>query len=176
MIDELDHLYDKGVSQHHIECLRKFDSLKGQMITDSRIIRGDKGGIKIPSDNIVSNPYYLHSLIRGVYKPQSDKSALSIQTNPNSKWGKEIDSLESANWKINYDFEDDGQYSWDMKSLELCHRYETPIGVIFKTKKANNLILGLGTVQTVNGTLFEIVPYEIQQKGMVIENVRGVLA
>ena len=172
MIDELDHLYRKGVSQHHIECLRKFDSLKGQMITDSRRLRGAKGGIKIPSDHIVTNPYYLHSLIRGVYKPESDPFALSIQTNPNSKWGKEIDGLEYANWQINYDFEDDGQYSWDMNSLELCHRYEVPIGIIFKTKKANNLILGLGIIQKVSGILFEIVPYEIQEKGMV----RGVLA
>ena len=94
MIDELDHLYRKGVSQHHIECLRKFDSLKGQMITDSRRLRGAKGGIKIPSDHIVTNSYYLHSLIRGVYKPESDPFALSIQTNPNSKWGKEIDGLD----------------------------------------------------------------------------------
>ena len=126
----------------------------------------------LSSFHIVTNSYYLHSLIRGVYKPESDPFALSIQTNPNSKWGKEIDGLEYANWQINYDFEDDGQYSWDMKSLELCHRYEVPIGIIFKTKKANNLILGLGIIQKVSGTLFEIVPYEIQEKGMV----RGVLA
>ena len=161
MIDELDQLYRKGVSKHHIQCLRKFAKLKDQTITDARKLRGERGGNKIPSDETVSNPYYLHSLVRGVYKQESDQFALSIQTNPNSKWGKEIEGLGYDDWVINYDFEDEKKYRADMKSLELCYRNGIPIGVIYKTKKAHNLILGLGIIRAVSGTLFEIVPYQM---------------
>ena len=177
LIDELDKLYHKGVSKHHIQCLRKFARLEGQIITDSRRLRGEKGGIKIPSDETVSKPYYLHSLVRGVYKPRKpDPFALSIQTNPNSKWGKEVEELELGDWVIKYDFEDEKKYHADMKSLELCKEFGVPIGIIYKTKKAHNLILGLGMINKINNTLFEVVPYQIKEKGFVQVMIPGAIA
>tara|TARA_B100001123_G_C15112865_1_gene948172 strand:- start:25 stop:987 length:963 start_codon:yes stop_codon:yes gene_type:complete len=159
-MDLLDKLLRHGVTNHHIECLRKFALLQGELITDSRRLRGERGGRKIPADETVSNPYYLHNLVRGVYKPQSDPFALSIQTNPQSKWGKEIDDPEAGQWKINYDFEDEKKYHADMASLEICFQKKIPIGVIYKKKKAHNQILGLGTIKKIEGTLFEIIPYD----------------
>ena len=166
IIDALDKLHSKGLSHIHVQCLRKFAVLQGQIITDAKKLRGTRGGIKIPADETVSRPYYLHNLVRGVYKPQNDIFALSIQTNPASKWGKEIEDPETGKWKINYDFEDEKKYVADMKSLQYCHSKNIPIGVIYKKKKAHNQILGLGIIKKIKGTLFEISPYSIEKKSV----------
>jgi len=163
----LDGLEDVGVSKTHIQILKQFLILEGQIITDSVKIRGEKGVSAIPPNSIVSEPYYLHNLVRGVYKPQGDDFALSIQTNPQSKWGTEID-FETGNWKINYDFGDEKQYTSDITSLQKCFVNNVPLGVIYKLKKGENKILGLGKITKIEGSKFEIIPFVIDEK---IENV-----
>ena len=169
-MDALDKLHSDGLDSTHVQCLRKFAVLQGEIITDSAKLRGTRGGAKIPADETVSKPYYLHNLVRGVYKPQGDPFALSIQTNPASKWGKEIEDPETGKWKINYDFEDGKKYIADMKSLQLCHSKNFPIGVIYKKKRAHNQILGLGIIKKIKGTMFEISPYQIKEKESIEKN------
>lgn len=84
----------------------------------------------------------MHNLITGVYWPSGDEYALSIQLNPKSKWELEIDR-NCPTLRINYDFGQDPKYKSQMSKLENCYRNNVPIGIIFKTLKAKNKILGL---------------------------------
>jgi len=166
----LDSLSEKGVNKIHIQVLKKFLVLKNQIIKDSSKIRGEKGVSKIPADNIVSEPHYLHNLVRGVYKPEGDDYAQSILTNPESKWGTEID-FEIGKWKINYDFGEGYKFSGDINALKKCYDENIPIGVIFRHKKGVNQILGLGKISNVIGTKFEITPYDIDEKREKVEEI-----
>jgi len=155
----LQELSKKGlIVKTHLQVLQKFHILRRKIVEDSTEIRGIRGKSPIPPDSIVGEPHYMHNLVRGVYKPSGDEFALSIQTNPNSKWGVEID-FDAEKWTINYDFEDESKYSSDIESLKKCYEREMPIGVIYKHKKGVNEILGLGKIVNHNRTLFEIVNY-----------------
>ena len=166
----LSKLKNKGISTIHAQILEKFLVYEGQSITDSTKLRGIKGVSKIPSDSIVSEPHYMHNLVRGVYKPEGDEYALSIQTNPNSIWGSEI-NFETGKWKINYDFGDETKYSSDISSLKKCYESNIPIGVIYKPEKGVNQILGLGKISSISGTKFIIFPYEIEDKLSQVESL-----
>lgn len=163
-------LEKKGLGKTHIQVLEKFHIFKRKIILDSTELRGIRGESPIQPDSMVDKPHYLHNLVRGVYKPAGDDYALSIQTNPNSKWGMEI-NFDDENWTINYDFEDENKYSADIESLKKCYEKNIPIGVIYKHKKAVNEILGLGKIQNHKGTIFEIVNFmpdetlKIEEKG-----------
>jgi len=147
------------VGKLHVQILKKFLALSGQVITDSTKLRGRRGISKIPPDNIVSEPHYLHNLVRGVYKPKGDDYALSILTNPKSKWGQEVD-FETGKWtSVDYDFDDGKKYAADMRSLSKCHKDGIPVGIIYKRKKGENQIFGLGKIVKIQGTKFEIVPF-----------------
>ncbi len=150
-----DEMLKKGLSKSHVQVLEKFHILRRKIIDDSSEIRGIRGESPIPPDSIVNEPHYLHNLVRGAYKPSGDQYALSIQTNPNSKWGVEIDFMDD-NWTINYDFEDAEKYSSDIEALRRCFEVNIPIGVIYKHKKGVNEILGLGKIINHQETLFEI--------------------
>jgi len=171
----LDNLENKGITKIHTQILRKFLVYEGQSITDSTKLRGVKGVSKIPSDSIVSEPHYMHNLVRGVYKPEGDDYALSIQMNPQSIWGSEI-NFETGEWKINYDFGDEGKYSSDITSLRKCFDSDIPIGVIYKPEKGVNKILGLGKISSNDGTKFTIIPYEIEDKISKVENLASTYA
>jgi len=166
----LDDLENKGVSKLHVQILRKFLVYEGLTITDSTKRRGIKGVSKIPSDSIVSEPHYMHNLVRGVYKPESDEFALSIQMNPASIWGSEIDS-EAGNWKINYDFGNETKYSGDISSLTKCYELDIPIGVILKPEKGKNKILGLGIISSIDGAKFTIIPHTIKNKTSEVQKL-----
>ena len=159
---KLDDLESKGVSKTHIQVLQKFHVLSGEIITDSSRLRGERGVSKIPADNIVSEPHYMHNLVRGVYKPEGDEYALSIQMNPESKWGTEID-FETGKWKIDYDFGEVQRYSSDINALTKCLQDDAPIGIILKLRRGENQILGLGKITKADGPKFEIIPYEIDE-------------
>lgn len=163
----LDDLEKIGVNRTHIQILKQFLILEGQVITDSSKIRGGKGVSMIPPNSIVSEPHYLHNLVRGVYKPIGDDFALSIQTNPNSKWGTEID-FETGKWKITYDFGSVDKYRTDINSLIKCYENNVPIGVIYKQRKGVNQILGLGKIQSVDEAKFIIVPYDLEEKVTIV--------
>jgi hypothetical protein len=171
----LSELKNKGISTIHAQILEKFLVYEGQSITDSTKLRGIKGVSKIPSDSIVSEPHYMHNLVRGVYKPEGDEYALSIQTNPNSIWGSEI-NFETGEWKINYDFGDETKYSSDISSLKKCYESNIPIGVIYKPEKGVNQILGLGRISSIEGTKFIIIPYEIEDKLSKVESLSSTFA
>lgn len=166
----LDDLESKGVSKTHIQILKKFLILSGQIIEASSQIRGNKGKSPIPPDSIVSVPHYLHNLVRGVYKPEGDSYALSIQTNPNSKWGTEID-FDKRKWSMEYDFGDEKKYASDIESMKKCYENNIPIGIIYKRKKGVNEILGLGSLISFSGTKFQIVPYEIDENNEEIREI-----
>jgi len=117
----------------------------------------------------------MHNLVRGVYKPEGDEYALSIQMNPKSVWGSEI-NFETGEWKINYDFGEEGNYSSDISSLKKCFDSNIPIGVIYKPEKGVNRILGLGKITIVDGTKFTIIPYEIDDKTSQVESLSSTYA
>jgi len=171
----LNDLENKEISQTHTQILRKFLIYEGQSITDSTKLRGVKGVSKIPADSIVSEPHYMHNLVRGVYKPEGDDYALSIQMNPQSIWGSEI-NFETGEWKINYDFGDEEKYSSDITSLRKCFDSDVPIGVIYKPEKGVNTILGLGKISSNDGAKFTIIPYEIKDKISQVENLSSTYA
>ena len=53
---------------------------------------------------------------------------------------------------IKYDFGRDPKYKSLIKKLENCHKSNIVIGIIFKTVKAKNKILGLGKIVSSEGT------------------------
>ena len=159
------HILEKNVSQKHINILKKFNKNRGKYLRADQIYgiyeanQGkDKRKSPLPPDEIVSEPHYLHNLIRGVYTPANDEYALSIQLNPQSKWELEIDR-NYPTLRINYDFSEDLKYKFDITQLENCYNNDVPIGIIFKTVKGKNKILGLGKIVSLNGTKFVIDSY-----------------
>jgi len=173
--DILSDLESKGLTKTHAQILEKFLIYEGQRITDSTKLRGVKGVSKIPADSIVSEPHYMHNLVRGVYKPEGDEYALSIQMNPKSSWGSEIDN-ETGKWNISYNFGEEGNYSSDISSLRKCFDSKIPIGVIYKPEKGVNQILGLGKITSIEGVKFTIVPYEIDDKISQVESLASTYA
>ncbi len=173
--DLLNNLESKGISQTHTQILRKFLVYEGQTIIDITKLRGIKGVSPISPDSIVSEPHYMHNMVRGVYKPKDDEYALSIQMNPQSVWGSEID-FETGKWKVDYDFGEEEKYSSDMLSLRKCFDSDVPIGVINKLEKGVNKILGLGKISSIEGTKFTIIPYEIDDKTSQVENLSSTYA
>jgi len=105
----------------------------------------------------------MHNLITGVYSPAGDEYALSIQLNPQSKWELEIDR-NCPTLRINYDFGQDPKYKSQMSKLENCYRNNVPIGIIFKTLKAKNKILGLGKIASFSNNKFVINSYGISEQ------------
>ena len=141
--DELYKLAKHGVSRTHIECLIWFRENEGKVV-DTDTLRGKRvpgqaesgygfsARIPIPPNNIVSELHYLHSGIRGAYKPQGEKIVgydnvnrkaiwegednfvQSIQTGSEGTldgYGKEIEVDANGNWtKINYNHLPDLNY------------------------------------------------------------------
>jgi len=164
----LDTFIKKGVSKTHVQVLKKFAANKDQIIKDSTILRGNPGVAPVPADSIVSEPHYLHNLVRGVYKPKDDDFALSIQLNPESKWGSEITiDDEKETWFIKYDFKEDYLYQKEIRSMKNCYNKKMPIGVIYKVKPGTNRILGLGIITKVVKNNFTIKPYLLEKKNML---------
>ena len=83
----------------------------------------------------------------------------------------EIINFETGEWKINYDFGDEGKYSSDITSMRKCFDSDIPIGVIYKPEKGVNKILGLGKISSNDGAKFTIIPYEIENKSSQVENL-----
>jgi len=153
-------LHSKGLTKTHIQILKKFFFLTNKTISNSEQIRGIKGKEKIPADNFVDEPHYLHNLVRGVYKSEGSEFAQSILTNPNSSWGNEIKN-SGENWKISYDFGTDYRVESDITSLKKCYENNIPFGVILRLGKGVNKILGLGMVNEYQNNIFVICPYKI---------------
>ena len=166
-IKENNRLLEKNVSPLHIDILKKFDKKIGRYLRADEIYgkKKDRNLKKtpLPPDEFVNEPHYMHNLIRGVYTPANDEYALSIQLNPKSKWELEIDR-NYPTLRINYDFGKDPKYKPDISKLENCFKNDIPIGLIFKTIKGKNKILGLGRIVSFDTTKFIIDSYGISDK------------
>lgn len=165
-IKENQNLLEKNVSEKHLEILKKFYKKRGKYLKADEIYGEKKAGQQrkspLPPDEIVTEPHYMHNLITGVYWPSGDDFALSIQLNPKSKWELEIDR-DHPTLRINYDFGSNSKYKSQISKLENCYKNDIPIGIIFKTLKAKNKILGLGKIISHNNTRFIIDSYGISE-------------
>ena len=163
-IKEYQVLLHKNVSEKHLNILKKFHKLRGNYVGADEIYGEKKAGqIKkspLPPDEIVDESHYMHNLITGVYWLSGENIALSIQLNPKSKWDLEVDRNHPT-LRINYDFGSDPKYKSQIKKLESCFKDDIPVGIIFKTVKAKNKILGLGKVVSYDSTKFVIDSYGI---------------
>lgn len=160
-------LLNKGVSETHIKILRKFHKNRGKYLKADKIF-GEKKVLTekkspLPPDEDVDQPHYMHNLITGVYSPSGDDYALSIQLNPKSKWDLEIDRNHPT-LRIYYDFRTDQRYKSQINKLENCFKNGVPIGIIFKTVKTRNKILGLGKVVAIDNTKFTIESFGISEE------------
>lgn len=160
-------LLEKKVSETHVKILEKFFTNRGKYLPAEKIY-GVKRSIRdkksaLPPDEIVDHPHYMHNLITGVFWPSGDEYALSIQLNPKSKWELEIDR-DYPTLRINYDFGPDQKYAPQIKKLENCYNNDIPIGIIFKTIKSKNKILGLGKITSFNKTNFIIDSYRLSEE------------
>ncbi len=209
MIDDLDKLARKKVSQTHIECLRWFRENEGITITNSEKLTGIKVSGNNPdtgkpykahkpigSNQIVSGLHYLHPLVRGAYKPGGakivrwdnkkrqaiwdgiDNYVQAIQSSKNETqqgYSNEVKFDAKGRWiEINYNhrkggsyYEITGGYLWN------CYKEKIPIGVIYKEKKAQNKILGLGIITKIskNQLDYKIEPYNRKKLDMKLEQV-----
>jgi hypothetical protein len=166
-IRESHRLLEKNVSAIHLDILKKYYKKRGKYLKADEIYGEKKTrDIKkspLPPDEIVNEPHYMHNLITGVYWPSGDEYALSIQLNPKSKWELEIDRSHPT-LRINYDFGPNPIYKSQISKLENCYKNDVPIGIIFKTIKAKNKILGLGKIVSFNSTKFVIDSYGISEE------------
>jgi hypothetical protein len=134
--------------------------LKGEEV-ESNEVCGKRGIEPLPPDAIVSKPHYLHSLVRGVYKPANDPFVLSIYTNPESKWGQEVVILSPDRWTLSYDFGPEYKHPEDIEALRKCAKEAVPFGVITRVEKSRNLILGLGEIVKVKDNCFSVAPIDL---------------
>jgi hypothetical protein len=160
-------LLENNISKTHLEILKKFYRKRGKYLKADEIYgkKKDKNVNKspLPPDEIVNEPHYMHNLITGVYWLSGDEFALSIQLNPKSKWELEIDRNHPT-LRINYDFGSNARYKSQISKLENCYKNDVPIGIIFKTVKTKNKILGLGKIVSFNSTKFVIDSYGISEQ------------
>ena len=89
--------------------------------------------------------------------------ALSIQLNPSSEFGFEVD-VKSTTLLIHYDFGTNPNLQKDMKMMQKCLDNDIPIGLIFKKAKGKNKLLGLGKISNRTGTNFDIISYGISDE------------
>ncbi|MDC0159659.1 hypothetical protein OAJ55_03120 [Candidatus Nitrosopelagicus sp.] len=186
-----------GVPRTHIECLIWFNENKGKIV-DNNALRGKQvpgrtengypysARKPIPSNNIVSEPHYLHSGIRGWYKPKGEKIVGYNKENRESIWegsddfvqalqtgsdgtlegyGKEIQFDANGNWtEINYDHDPNRRY-YEITGgyIQRCYENKIPIGIIYKKEAGQNEIMGLGLITKVstNKLDYTIEPYKM---------------
>jgi len=199
-MDKLYALEKHGVPRTHLECLMWFhvntgkivdiDTLKGKRVPG----RTDTGfpfqaRYPIPANKIVSKPHYLHSGIRGSYKPAGeeivgyddenrkaiwegeDKFVQAIQTGEDGTlegYDKEIEFDGNGNWsKIKYDHLPDRDY-YEITGgyLQRCYANKIPLGIIFKQADEQKKILGLGLITEIskNKLNYTIEPYDWNSK------------
>ena len=166
-IREIQELSGKKVSELHLAILKKFHKKSGKYLKAEEIYGMKKDtDIKktpLPPDEDVQEPHYMHNLITGVFWLSGDDYALSIQLNPKSKWELEIDR-DHPTLRIVYDFGNNPVYKSQINKLKNCYENDVPIGLIFKTLKAKNKILGLGKIVSFNDTKFIIDSYGISEQ------------
>ena len=144
IIAEILRLSKNNLSELHVKILIKFFNLKGQYLGPNKIKGEIKDGKRhrLPPDEMVNELHQLHNLVRGVFPMKGSKYALSIYSNPKTKWKLEI-NRDHPTLRINYNFGQNPKYKSDITQLENCYKNDVPIGIIFRTAKTKNKILGL---------------------------------
>ena len=173
-----------GVPRIHLECLMWFYENENKIV-DNETLRGkqiegkSKKGYPfsarrpIPPNDIVHNHHYLHTGVRGWYKPKGEKIirydeqkrepvwegqdtfVQSLQTGTGESlegYGKEIELDENSNWdRINYNHNSKNNY-YEITGgyIDRCYGHKLPIGIIFKQESGKNKILGLGWITNVS--------------------------
>lgn len=200
ILDELYKLAEHGVPRTHIECLIWFRENEGKIVDNDTLkgkrVPGRTGtGVPfqarkpIPANSIVSEPHYLHSGIRGSYKPAGEKIVgydnekrqaiwqgednfvQAIQTGEDGAlkgYGKEIEFDGNGNWtKINYNhLPDRNYYEITGGHLQRCYDNKVPVGVIYKQAGGQKKIIGLGLITKVstNKLDYTIEPYKMSHQ------------
>ena len=165
---ELEELSKKNIKKKHIQILEKFHNKRGKYLTRKEIVGPPKhinvgATSEILPDDLVDYPHRLHNLVRGVYTSDNSGYALSIQMNPRSRFGFEIDG-SSPTLLIHYDFGDNPNLKRDMVTMQKCLDADIPFGLIIKNGPEQNKILGLGKIINRKGTLFDIGSYGISDE------------
>lgn len=163
----LDDLAVHDVPKTHIQVLKKFFSSRGNYLSATQIygkwFKGEKWEkTPLEPDDLVDAPHFLHSLVKGVYKPKDDRFAQSIQLNPTSKWELELDRNHPT-LRINYDFGSFDEYKDQIEGLKTCYEHDVPIGILFRTAKGRYKSLGLGKIISHTENKFIIESYGISE-------------
>lgn len=147
--------------QAHFEILNKFHSLRGTIFNDRKQIIG------LPPDELVSEYHHLHSLQRGLYKPEKQRYILSCKvTDEEENYGLQISWRNDEKTEFNSirlappDKEGDVQKEKDIFAMRNNIENSIPLGIIYKIEAGKYLCLGLGicTAERSDGT-FIIKPY-----------------
>ncbi|MEF7441682.1 HNH endonuclease [Paenibacillus lautus] len=137
----------------HEGVLRKFESLKGNLIVGKVGIKGNNSNERLPPDQYVPEAHILHNLVRGFYKPAGKPYILSYQaTESNKNYGKQIiwkDTHQNQFLRIEMappNKEKDPIKKSDIEAARYNLNHNIPIGILYKIKKGHNRVLGLGTI------------------------------
>lgn len=137
----------------HLGILKKFDSIKGNLIIGRAGIKGANSEERLPPDKYVPEAHILHNLIRGFYKPAGKPYLLSYQATESSKnYGKQIvwHNVNQNNFaRIEMappNKENDSNKKGDIEAARYNLSNKIPIGILYKIKKGHNRVLGLGII------------------------------
>jgi hypothetical protein len=136
---EIDCLSKKGVGEKTIKGLIKWWKLRGKIKT-----RDQMKGIGVDSDEEIEGEI-IHGTVRGVYNIEGEEFALSIQSNPDSKYDMEFDR-EHSTIKLNYIFKDSKNYESDIALLEKSFKNNIPLGLVIVLTTNKWKILGLSKI------------------------------
>lgn len=151
----------------HQGILRKFQALKGSVLTGQSPIKGKSKEQRVPADKFVEDDHLLHDLIRGFYKPAGMPFLISYQaTESDENYGQQII------WKDKQAFEfetiemrppsspKDNRKKSDIEAARYNLKNQIPIGILHKVNKGVNAILGLGMIVEENEQgIFIVKPY-----------------
>ena len=140
------------ITDVHLGILRKFESLKGQIIK-AKDVKGSNGK-KLHPDEYVNEEYILHDCIRGFYKPKGWECMLSYcATEKEENYGKQIvwSNYEKGEFeKIVMNppsGEKDNRKISDINAAIYAMENKIPIGILFNYEKSKRKVLGLGIIE-----------------------------
>lgn len=141
-----------NITNTHLGILRKFESLKGKVIT-VEYVKGNKER-RLQPDEYVNEEYMLHDCIRGFYKPKGWECMLSYcATEKEENYGKQIvwSNYEKGKFaKIVMNpptGQKDNRKISDINSAIYAMENEIPIGILFNYEKSKRKVLGLGMIK-----------------------------
>lgn len=151
--------------------LKKFQANKGRLMIGKQEIKGRNSVEKLPPDEFVPGFHILHDLIRGFYKPAGKPYILSYQATESDKnYGKQIEWIESGKSfrKIHMQpprGERDNRKISDIRAARYNMENQLPIGILYKVKKGQNIILGLGMIVAEGSDgVFTVEPFEFESQ------------